>query len=70
MRLEGKDTIVPFDALSALHAAGHPVEFLTEGQRAVFADLSPTEVDVLNSIKAKLDAAEDADVEGHELKLL
>lgn len=59
-----------FDALSALQAAGHPVEFLTEGQRAVFAGLSPAEVDLLNSIKAKLDAADDVDVEGHELKLL
>jgi hypothetical protein len=61
---------VTFDALSALQAAGHPVEFLTEGQRAVFAGLTPPEVDLLNSIKARLDAAEDADVEGHELKVL
>lgn len=56
--------------MSALQAAGHPVEFLTAGQRTVLAGLSRAEVDLLNSIKTRLEAAEDADVEGHELKIL
>lgn len=59
-----------FDALSALELSGHPVDFLTDGQRAVFASLTEAEVNVLNSIKARLDTAEDADVEGHEIKIL
>ncbi|MEV0581334.1 aroma-sacti cluster domain-containing protein [Nonomuraea sp. NPDC050310] len=59
-----------FDALTALLEAGHPLEFLTDGQRAVFAGLSESEVEVLNSIKAKLEEADDADVEGHEVKVL
>lgn len=58
-----------FDALSALRAGGHPIDFLTDGQRAVFAELSEAEVNLLNSIKDRLDAAADADVEGHEVKV-
>lgn len=59
-----------FDALTALQAAGHPLEFLTDGQRAVFAGLSEPEVDLLNSIKSRLEEADDTDVEGHEVKVL
>ncbi|GAA4049518.1 aroma-sacti cluster domain-containing protein [Nonomuraea soli] len=61
---------MPFDALTALREAGHPLEFLTDGQRAVFASLSEPEVEVLNSIKAKLEEADDTDVEGHEVKVV
>ncbi|MFG1948318.1 aroma-sacti cluster domain-containing protein [Nonomuraea sp. NPDC048826] len=59
-----------FDALTALLEAGHPLEFLTDAQRAVFAGLSESEVELLNSIKARLEEADDDDVEGHELKVL
>jgi len=58
-----------FDALSALRAAGNPVDLLTEGQRAVLGQLTMEEVAVLNSIKERLDAASDNDVEGHGLKI-
>jgi hypothetical protein len=58
-----------FDALSALRAAGNPVDLLTEEQRAVLGQLTKEEVAVLNSIKERLDAASDNDVEGHGLKI-
>lgn len=61
---------MPFDALTALLDAGHPLEFLTDAQRAVFADLSESEVELLNSIKSRLEQVDDGDVEGHELKVL
>lgn len=61
---------MPYDALSALRAAGHPIDFLTEEQRAVFAGLDEAEVTLLNSIKRRLDALPDAEVEGHEVKIV
>jgi hypothetical protein len=60
---------MPFDALSALRTAGHPIDFLTEGQRSVFANLSESDVEVLNSLKHRLDLVADAEVEGHEVKV-
>jgi hypothetical protein len=54
-----------FDALAALRNAGNPVDLLTSEQRDVLAHLSETEVAVLNSVKARLDAVSDNDVEGH-----
>jgi hypothetical protein len=59
-----------FDALSALRAAGNPVDLLTEEQRAVLGHLTEEEVAVLNSIKERLDAASDNEVEGHDLKIV
>lgn len=58
-----------YDALSALRAAGHPVDLLSSAQRRVLVGLTEAEVLVLNSIKDRLDAAED-EVRGQELKLL
>jgi hypothetical protein len=59
-----------FDALQALRAAGNPVDQLSEGQRQVFASLTEEEVEVLNSIKGRLDAVEDdADVTAHDVKV-
>lgn len=54
-----------FDALAALRQAGNPVDLLTVEQRGVLAQLTEDEVDVLNSVKRRLDAVADAEVEGH-----
>lgn len=59
-----------FDALSALRAAGNPVDLLTEEQRAVLGQLTEEEAAVLISIKERLDAASDNEVEGHDLKIV
>ncbi|MCK2220399.1 hypothetical protein MF672_042340 [Actinomadura sp. ATCC 31491] len=59
----------PFDALATLRAAGHPVDLLNERQRQVFAELGRPEVELLNSIRARLDAAA-GEVEGQDLKLV
>ena len=58
-----------FDALSALRNAGNPVDLLTPGQRDVLASLTEAEVSVLNSVKERLDAASDAEVEAHMLHI-
>jgi hypothetical protein len=54
-----------FDALAVLRRAGNPVDLLTERERAVFAELSEAEVGVLVSVKERLDAVSDNEVEGH-----
>ena len=54
-----------FDALAALRQAGNPVELLTAEQQAVLSRLTEEEVAVLNSVKERLDAVSDAEVEGH-----
>lgn len=59
----------PFDALAVLRKAGHPVDLLNEGQRRVFAELSAPEVELLNSIKRRLEAVS-GEVEGHDLKIV
>ncbi|MEU6714140.1 aroma-sacti cluster domain-containing protein [Nonomuraea sp. NPDC046802] len=57
-----------FDALDALRSMGHPIDLLSDAQRAVFATLTESEVSVLNSIKARLDTVA-PEVEGHEVKI-
>lgn len=65
-----KEFNMAFDALAALRAAGNPVDQLSEGQREVFASLTEDEVEVLNSIKRRLDAVEDdVDVTAHDVKV-
>jgi hypothetical protein len=54
-----------FDALAALRQAGNPVDLVTAEQREVLAQLSESEVAVLNSIKERLDAVSDIEVEAH-----
>ena len=54
-----------FDALAALRAAGNPVDLLTVAQRDVLAQLTEAEVIVLNSVKRRLDAVSDYEVEAH-----
>ncbi|WP_327674151.1 aroma-sacti cluster domain-containing protein [Kitasatospora sp. NBC_00458] len=56
-----------FDALAALRQAGNPVDLLTEEQQDVLSRLTEDEVTVLNSVKQRLDAVSDAEVEGHSL---
>jgi hypothetical protein len=58
-----------FDALSALRDAGNPVDLLTPGQLDVLASLTEDEVAVLNSVKRRLDAVSDAEVEAHMLHI-
>ncbi|WP_035844823.1 MFS transporter [Kitasatospora azatica] len=50
-----KKAVMAFDSIEALAASGHGFEGATEDQLAVIANLSPEEVAVINSIKAKLD---------------
>jgi hypothetical protein len=57
--------MVTFDALAALRESGRPVDLLTAEQRAVLAELTEEEVAVLNSVKQRLEAVADAEVEGH-----
>ena len=60
-----------FDALAALREAGNPVDSLSEAQKEVFASLAEEEVEVLNSIKRRLDAVEeDVDVSAHSMKIV
>jgi hypothetical protein len=59
-----------FDSLAALRAAGNPVDLLSKEQQEVFASLTEDEVAVLNSIKRRLDSVEEADVMGHDVKML
>ncbi|HET7017164.1 MAG TPA: aroma-sacti cluster domain-containing protein [Streptosporangiaceae bacterium] len=59
---------MPFDALAALRAAGNPVDLLSNEQREVFASLTEEEVAVLNSVRRRLDALEDPEVSGHDIK--
>jgi len=59
-----------FDSLAALRAAGNPVDLLSKEQQEVFASLTEDEVKVLNSIKRRLDSVEEADVMGHDVKML
>jgi hypothetical protein len=54
-----------FDALTALRNAGNPVDLLTAEQQQVLAELTEAEVAVLNSVKKRLDAVADSEVEGH-----
>jgi DNA-binding CsgD family transcriptional regulator len=60
-----KERTMTFDALAALRKAGNPVDLLTAEQRDVLAQLTEDEVAVLNSVKRRLDAVSDAEVEGH-----
>ncbi|WP_258044815.1 aroma-sacti cluster domain-containing protein [Streptomyces sp. SM11] len=60
---------MPFDALHALREAGHPVDLLAAEQRSVLSGLSEHEVQVLNSVKDRLEAVT-GEVEGQDLKLL
>jgi hypothetical protein len=54
-----------FDALAALREAGNPVDLLTPQQQDVLSGLTEEEVAVLNSVRERLEAVSDADVEGH-----
>lgn len=58
-----------FDALHALREAGHPVDLLAVEQRSVLSALSEQEVQVLNSVKERLEAVS-GEVEGQDIKLL
>ena len=58
-----------FDALAALRHGGNPVDLLTEEQQAVLAQLTAAEVAVLNSVKERLDAVSDIEVEGQSITI-
>ena len=53
-----------FDALAALRSAGNPVDLLSCEQQTVLAQLTEEEVTVLNSVKERMDAVSDFEVEG------
>jgi hypothetical protein len=58
-----------FDALAVLRDAGNPVDLLTREQQEVLAQLSEEEVLVLNSVKERLDAVSDSEVEAHDYQV-
>ena len=58
-----------FDALEALRQAGNPVDLVTPEQLEVLAQLTETEVAVLNSVKKRLDAVSGGEVEAHDLTI-
>jgi hypothetical protein len=58
-----------FDALAALRQGGNQVDLLTEEQQAVLAQLTAQEVAVLNSVKERLDAVSDIEVEGQSITI-
>jgi DNA-binding CsgD family transcriptional regulator len=60
-----QEQAMTFDALTALRQGGNPVDILSVEQRDVLAQLTEDEVAVLNSVKRRLDAVGDAEVEGH-----
>lgn len=60
---------MPFDALEALRQAGNPVDLLGSAELAVLAQLTEAEVAVLNSIKKRLDAISENEVEAHSTAL-
>lgn len=53
-----------FDALAELRRADNPVDQLTTEQRNVLAQLTVEEVELLNSIKRRLDSVSDAEAGG------
>jgi hypothetical protein len=62
-----------FDPLTALREAGLPVDQLSTAQRDVLAALTEEETAVLASVQRRLaraEAASDAEVWAHDLKLL
>lgn len=64
-RGRSQEDIMTFDALAALRRAGNPVDLMTAEQQKVLAQLTETEVDVLNSVKGRMDAVCDIEVEAH-----
>ena len=54
-----------FNALATLRQAGNPVDLLTDREQAVFAQLSEAEVGFLISLRERLDAVSDSEVEAH-----
>lgn len=52
------------DQLTALAAAGFPIDSITQEQRVVFSSLSEDEVTLLIDLRARLDAVE-PEVQAH-----
>jgi DNA-binding CsgD family transcriptional regulator len=69
LKFRCREARMAFDALAALREAGNPVDLLTVEQQTVLAQLSEEEVAVLNSVKARLDAVSDVEVEGHSVTI-
>jgi hypothetical protein len=60
---------VAFDALSELRAGGNQIDLLSDSQRAVLSELSEEEVAMLNSVKARVEAAS-GEVVGQEVDVI
>lgn len=60
-----KGALMP-DVLQSLRDAGTPIDQMSEGQKTVFAALSPEEAAVLVDIQTRLNEVE-PEVEGHEV---
>jgi hypothetical protein len=58
-----------FDPMQRLAEAGTPVDLLTDEQRAVVSQLTAHEVDVLTSVKARLESAGGGEVEGQDVNI-
>jgi hypothetical protein len=56
-----------FDPVATMRSAGIAVDQLSDAQRGVLTQLSPTETETLIAVQRRVDAAGVADVEGHIL---
>jgi hypothetical protein len=64
-----RESDMAFDPIQKLADGGNAVDLLTDSQREVVAELTEHEVDVINSVKARLSVAGGGEVEGQDVNI-